>query len=177
MRCFIALALPPEARKALEKAASSLRSSLPGLSWTKSENYHITLAFLGEIGDSDVVVAATSLDAVAEFGAIPFSFSALNGFPSKSRWRVLAATVDDGGRADACRRLVLGALSPRASRPEGGEFSAHVTMARRSSREGGLAVEAVASPAGSWEIDRCALYKSELRRSGAVYTELRGVDL
>ncbi len=177
MRCFIALALPPEAREALAEAATPLRSSLPGLSWTKSENYHITLAFLGEIGDRDLDIAATSLDAVADFGAIPFSFSALNGFPSKSRWRVLVATVDDGGRADACRRLVLGALSPKTSRPTGGEFSAHVTLARRSSREGRLAVEAVATPSGSWTIDRCALYKSELRSSGAVYTELRGIDL
>ena len=49
MRCFIGLALPLEARESLAAALVPLRSTLGRLSWTASENYHLTLAFLGEL--------------------------------------------------------------------------------------------------------------------------------
>jgi hypothetical protein len=38
-------------------------------------------------------------------------------------------------------------------------------------------VGATTELAGAWTFSRCALYKSELLSSGAVYTELRGADL
>ncbi|MDA8427016.1 MAG: hypothetical protein M0Z80_12855, partial [Treponema sp.] len=36
----------------------------------------------------------------------------------------------------------------------------------------GIASELASALAGQWTIDRCSLYKSELGRGGAVYTEL-----
>jgi len=89
--------------------------------------------------------------------------------------------------------------------PDGRSFSPHVTIARAGRGDGDGATPGRASGpdrsrahggtpgprdiedllgaaerralSGSWTLDRCALFKSELRSSGAVYTELKSVIL
>ncbi|MGA2548429.1 MAG: RNA 2',3'-cyclic phosphodiesterase [Rectinemataceae bacterium] len=206
MRCFIALPLPPDAREELVRWASAYRQNLgkgfaapdresrPRLSWTKSEGYHLTLAFLGEIEGRAVEIAAASLDAAAGGGEIPFSFAGLGVFPRRGAWRVLFARIADEGKSAAFHARVnrslaelaakagLPPLNPewRAGPPASGRgFEPHVTLARAGERGGSGIPQTKAPPliTGEWTIRRCSLYKSELRRGGAVYTELRGVDL
>jgi RNA 2',3'-cyclic 3'-phosphodiesterase len=189
VRCFIALPLPPEAREALASVATRcreysptifeepVRGHRPRLSWTKIEGYHLTLAFLGEIESGAVDLAGKALDAVAGTGDIPFAFGGLGSFPPKGAPRVLFARIADGGRSATLHARIVEVLGRGA---EGRGFEPHVTLARAGF--GGLPVipaRLAASwlPVGGWTIKRCSLYKSELRRGGAVYTELRGVDL
>ena len=47
MRLFIGIALPATVRQALSGAAKTMESRMPGR-YVPMENYHITLAFLGE---------------------------------------------------------------------------------------------------------------------------------
>jgi 2'-5' RNA ligase len=204
MRCFIALILPESARRSLARAAAAYREGLstsfvtlgegrtrPRISWARDEGYHLTLAFLGEIEGTAIEVAAASLDAAAGFGDISCGFAGLGGFPQGGSWRVLFAMLEDGGRSVVLHRLVNEALAEGAQRaglpplnaewPRGRPFVPHVTLARAKAGRG-LPACLAAGPwgtelAGAWTIGRCALYKSELQRSGAVYTELRGVDL
>jgi RNA 2',3'-cyclic 3'-phosphodiesterase len=183
VRCFIALSLPPEAREALARSAASCRAELeagrphqgPQLSWVRPEGYHLSLAFLGEIEGEALRAAAAALDAAAGSGEIPFSFAGLGSFPPKGAWRVLYARIADEGRSALAFRLVAGALGGQW------EFAPHVTLARLRPRGGGgreaLPLPAAPCPAGAWTISRCSLYKSELKSSGSVYTELRGVEL
>jgi 2'-5' RNA ligase len=159
------------------------------LNWARPEGYHVTMAFLGEIGGREIEVAASSLDALANFGDVPFSFSGLGGFPSKARWRVLIAGIDDGGRLRELHRrlgeaLAIGAtragIPPLVAGPRRGQvFSAHATIARLVSGVGKLPAPPLEEVRieGTWTFKRCVLYGSELRSSGAVYTELREVGL
>jgi 2'-5' RNA ligase len=213
VRCFIALPLPEDAREELAKWAAVLRRELEKgvvtqghrlpvrLSWARSEGYHLTLAFLGEIEGPAIDVAAASLDAVSGSGDIPFVFDGLGGFPGRGAWRVLFARIADQGRsvglharvnlalAELAAAAGIPALNPEwagaaqspgdASRRAGRGFEAHVTLARAGSR-GIAGIPAVGTPSpgpGGWTIKRCSLFKSELKGTGAVYTELRGVDL
>jgi len=225
VRCFVALSLPDPARAALSGLAGALAREWPGLSWTNSEGYHLTLAFLGEIDERGLACAGAALARLDE-AAFPFRFSALGGFPPRGPWRVLYLGIDDapaGAQPSPARRIYASfneALAAEASErglgrlnaewgPAGGgrDFVPHITLARlperrrggRGAREGGIrgrgAREAgrrgeptargptgrdfaemrayIASAlAGQWTIDRCSLYKSELGRCGAVYTEL-----
>jgi 2'-5' RNA ligase len=206
MRCFIALPLPSDAREELARWVTACRHSLgkgcaaparesrPRLSWTKSEGYHLTLAFLGDIEGRAVEIAIASLDAASGAGEIPFSFAGLGVFPGRGSWRVLFARIADEGKSAAVHARVnrsLAELAAKAGLPplnpewRGGHpspgrgFEPHVTLARAGAR-GGSGIpqpEAPSLVAGKWTIGRCSLYKSELRRRGAVYTELRGIDL
>ncbi|MDA8425862.1 MAG: hypothetical protein M0Z80_06955, partial [Treponema sp.] len=76
MRCFVALPLPDPARAALSSLAGTLAPRWPGLSWTKSEGYHLTLAFLGELDERGAACAAAALGRLDE-RAFSFRFSAL----------------------------------------------------------------------------------------------------
>ena len=191
MRCFLALPLPEAAREELARAAAAFRRSVRSgiFSTPRPEGYHVTLAFLGEIEDRSVEVAASSLDAAANFGDVPFSFTGLSGFPSKARWRVLIAEIDDGGRLRELHRRLDEALAMGATRAgvpplvggqhRGRAFSAHATIARLASGVGKLSTPSLEEIRleGAWTFKRCVLYGSELRSSGAVYTELRDVGL
>jgi RNA 2',3'-cyclic 3'-phosphodiesterase len=192
VRCFIALPLPEGARDALAGAAAALAPRGPGLGWTKREGYHLTLAFLGEIDGPSLEAAAEALGAAAGFGDIAFGFAGLGGFPARPPWRVLYARLEDGGRSSLLYRRVNEALAAAARRagltplnpewPGGRPFAAHVTLARaRAGRPAALGPaagrELGVALGGAWTFDRCALYKSELRSSGAVYTELEAVEL
>jgi 2'-5' RNA ligase len=207
VRCFIALPLPADARARLEDTAHSCRQSLseafaalprmarPRLSWAKQKGYHLTLAFLGEIEGKAIELAVEALGSASGFGNIPFSIAGLGAFPRQEAWRVLFAKIADGGKSASLYRRVNEALEECASKaslpplnPEwsrGGDctssrdFTPHVTLARMGSR-GGAGIRAMPPTPiidGEWTIGRCSLYKSELRSSGAVYTEIRGVAL
>jgi RNA 2',3'-cyclic 3'-phosphodiesterase len=203
VRCFIALPLPPEARAALAKAAERLRATWPELKWTRPEGYHLTLAFLGEIDGKSVECAKAAIDAAAAARPIELTFEALGGFPPHGPWRVLVALAEDDGAAAIVHELVnealarhertagVGPLNPEW--PDGKSFRPHVTLARSGGGPGGnMRPGGVPGPrdleallgeaerralAGSWTLDRCVLFKSELRSSGAVYTELKSVRL
>jgi RNA 2',3'-cyclic 3'-phosphodiesterase len=97
------------------------------------------------------------------------------------------------------RTAGVGPLNPEW--PDGKGFRPHVTLARSGGGPGGKArpgpgvnmrpgvapgprdLEALLGEAGrralagSWTLDRCVLFESELRSSGAVYTELKSVLL
>ncbi len=162
------------------------RGAGPRISWTREGGYHITLAFLGEIEAGAAEAAAAALEAAAGFGGIAFRFDGFGGFPNLASWRVLFAKIEDSGRSAELfgrvdRALLAGGgragSGPQGSGRAGGKpFLPHVTLARASSGRAGPG-SAAALLEGAWTIGRCALYKSELQRSGAVYTELRGVDL
>jgi RNA 2',3'-cyclic 3'-phosphodiesterase len=225
VRCFIALPLPAGARDFLAAALAPLGRRGSGLSWTSSENYHLTLAFLGELDEAEVESAAAALDCAAGFGEIRFSFEGWGSFPPRGDWRVLYARIADGGRSEALNRQLGRALSetgqlaagrpiaePRATgaaatgaaaagpaagpvsprpanqraatrgRPGAADFKPHITLARAGPRarrgERPTLPRLSDEETGQvWTITRCSLYKSLLLRSGAVYTELRGVDL
>jgi RNA 2',3'-cyclic 3'-phosphodiesterase len=176
----------------------------PRISWVRPEGYHLTLAFLGEIEGAAIEAAASALDAASGFEAIDCRFAGLGGFPfgggagkkgsSAGFWRVLFAELDDGGGCAELHRAVNETLAERARLaglpplnpewPKGGTggraFAPHITLARA---QGGSGIPSEAARWAetahpeTWTIGRCALYKSELRRTGSVYTEIRGVDL
>ncbi len=199
MRCFIALPLPPEVRDGLARGGSALKARLPRLRWTSNEGYHLTLAFLGEIGEREITCARRSLTAAAAETALRFGFSGLGVFPEgrSSSWRVLYARCAErlAGASERVHRLVNEALAEEARRaglgplnpewPNGRPFSPHITLARAPRPEGGGGKAGLPSPAelnalaelpqGEWTIGRCVLYKSELRPSGSVYEVIDAV--
>jgi 2'-5' RNA ligase len=196
MRCFIALCIPPEARKALASWTAAYRQSLatsfealrrdtrPHLSWTRSEGYHLTLAFLGEIEAAAVETAATALDSVGGSGPIVFGLEAPAGFSLKGPWRVIFAKLKDSGGSARIYSLVNQALAPL--NPEGPAekpFTPHITLARirgsalLGAEQARAAAGGIPPFEGTWTISRCALYKSEPQRGGSMYTELKSVDL
>ncbi len=52
LRAFFALDLPSTARERAARASMELRRAVPeGVRWVPAENLHLTLKFLGDVGD------------------------------------------------------------------------------------------------------------------------------
>jgi len=55
MRLFLAIDLPEDVKKNIEKQLISFRREYPYFRWVETPNLHMTLHFFGEVGDSDKI--------------------------------------------------------------------------------------------------------------------------
>jgi 2'-5' RNA ligase len=207
MRCFIALTLPDEVKAELEIAQAAMRELMPEARWTKPEGHHITLAFLGDVNKAGFDCAVHAADSLSGFGAIPFRFSALIGFPARPPYRVLAISLTETGpeemddpadKAPPSRlfqayvklneslrsaELRHGLPPLNEEYPAGRPFHPHVTLARTSvnSIEKRLMRKfAACRPAGleaCFRIATCTVYESKTASDGAEYHPLHEVVL
>jgi 2'-5' RNA ligase len=176
-RLFIALALPESVRGVL----ASLARPLPGVAWTRPEQLHVTLRFLGE-------VPAAKIDAIevglAEVKVVPFvlPLEGCGTFPPGAPPRVLWIGVGSGHpRLFQLRQKVDDALLAAGLWLDVRTFHPHVTLARCGAESGkGVAHwenahrEFTAPP---FRVDAFDLYASELRPDGAVHTLRRRFPL
>jgi 2'-5' RNA ligase len=65
VRLFVAVTPPPEAVDELRRATAALRSTRPELRWTRPEQWHLTLVFLGEVDDRARADLAARLERAA----------------------------------------------------------------------------------------------------------------
>ncbi len=197
MRCFIAL--EPEAAwlEALEAACASLRAKLSGWRWTRKEGRHLTLAFLGEIGEegsAGVEAAREAVRAAAVFQAPEIRLDRLLALPSRRKPRVLALGADgnsDGVRVAAAIRTRVGAALADAARARGianpdaeagRPFLCHLSLARASAGPGrtgappfDAAAEFATMPVSAQAFARfqaVTLFRSVLGPGGARYEPL-----
>lgn len=128
VRLFVALTPPGEVLEALEIAAQGLRELAPDLRWTRPEQWHVTLVFLGEVGDDSVDELARQLNRTAA-GHPPLALALGGG--GRFGHRVLWTGVQ--GDRDGLRRLAdSAAAAARRSRlpVEHRPYRPHLTLAR-----------------------------------------------
>ena len=184
MRAFIAIDIPDGVRKVVHAKAVELqlRMAADAVRWVRSEGYHLTLKFLGEIEAAQVPLIEAAMASAADgIGRFSLRLGSLGAFPNPRRPRVLWVAVEGG--ADSLGRLqsrLEQALAPIGFKPEGRSFHPHLTLARikrplepgaLSTLQSALQVENLAgTPA--FEVENVKLIRSELRPTGAVYTTL-----
>lgn len=167
MRLFVALDLPD----AVKDRLTALRDTLPGARWTKREQMHLTLRF---VGDDIAPPAVDALKkALAALKASPFEIrlQGVGRFPPKGAPRVLWAGVADSpplrALADKVEYAVRAAGVPAEKRP----FSAHITAARLG--EGGTVDGWLKTHAGfvteTIPVSAFILYSSALAPAGSTY--------
>jgi RNA 2',3'-cyclic 3'-phosphodiesterase len=166
MRLFVAVVPPEPVLDHLETAAASLRDAGPGLRWTDRSEWHVTLAFLGEVS----AVAADRLTprlerAARRHGPFELAFSGAGAFPRPARASVLWCGLS--GSLDGLRGLAMsvaagarraGAPPPDADRA----FRPHLTLARaRPAGDVTPLVAALATYAGEpWTVPEIFLIES-----------------
>jgi 2'-5' RNA ligase len=171
MRLFVAVVPPPEVLTDLG-AAVAPRQAEPAahrdLRWTGPEDWHVTLAFLGDVPGPVATALGPALErAAAGHRPFPLALAGAGAFPAAPHARVLwcglggdhtALAALAASAADAVTRA--GAVPPDAGRP----FRPHLTLARTRGRTpadvGDLvtALSGYASP--SWPVDRIELIDS-----------------
>jgi len=181
-RTFVALLLPEDWMDYLAGVSRELSAGTSGFSWVKPENFHLTVRFLGDLGDSGVRrVCDTVIEAASPLPAPRARLGELGAFPNLERPRVLWVGFAEGGRElETVGKSVNDALRKAGFGPPDKPFRPHLTLARV--REGARGLdrmrEAALSPRpDAGLLDRIVVMKSDLHPSGSRYTALTEVRL
>src|SRR5215510_1145014 len=101
MRTFIAIEIPSEAKSALAALQDDLRRAGADVSWTRPENIHLTLRFLGEVDERRIgEVEKVCVASAAEFRPFTLSLNDTGVLPSAGQprglWAGLAGEIEMG---------------------------------------------------------------------------------
>jgi 2'-5' RNA ligase len=174
MRAFIALEVPEGVKDRVESAKGALEFG--GVVFVRRDAMHITLEFLGEIGERDAELAAEAMRGV-EFKPFRVSLRGLSYF-SPGFVKVIFARVEEGASELADLYLRLGgALSRNGFGPVHGDYVPHLTVARvkgAADRKGILSALGgfAGTDFGSFRARSVVLKRSVLAREGPAYTDL-----
>jgi 2'-5' RNA ligase len=134
VRLFVALAPSEAALDDLEAACAPLRAGAAELRWTGRELRHITLAFLGEVGEDRLPALLPRLERAARrHPAFGLSIAGGGAFPSPARATVLWSGLAGDRKALGELAMSVGAGARRAGAAppdEGRRYRPHVTLAR-----------------------------------------------
>ena len=151
-----------------------LRASMPGR-FIPRENWHVTLAFLGDVPEATLPDVEDALDEAAKgIGRVTLAPDRLGKFgrsADASFWLGLA----DAPCLTALVTRIREELRAREIGFDDRPFLPHITLARRARiPKGELPPLPFPVPA---QATRVAVFKSTLSREGASYEEIYGIDL
>jgi len=136
VRLFVALVPPENAVEDLDGFLAP-RQEAPeasGMRWTAPDQWHVTLAFMGDVADRHLDELVERLGRVsARRAALDLTIAGGGAFPNVARAKVLYAGLDADGRGADLRHLAVGtraAATKAGADAGGGRFRAHVTIAR-----------------------------------------------
>jgi 2'-5' RNA ligase len=178
-RTFIALPVPKAAVDRLSRLQEQLAQKGAGIKWVADENMHLTLHFLGEVDQYDLVKICRMVQKKAKnHAAFPCDIRGLGGFPNSRRPKILWAAIQDGSTEIRALHADLeeGLLELGCYRREDRGYNPHLTLGRLSQedREGdedwGALLEQYASwEGGTFTNEEVLVMTSDLRRDGPVY--------
>jgi 2'-5' RNA ligase len=180
IRTFIALELPPAVISLLAKVQNDLKSMRLRAKWVRPENIHLTLKFLGNINPGDIdKIGGAMMEAVGDFARFDLVARGVGVFPGIKRPRVI--WVGLGGEIQslfAMQRMLEDKLADLGFNKEKKPFKGHLTLGRfRQTISPDTIQQCIRKYADlsseKFTARRIILFKSDLKPTGAVYSQLR----
>ncbi len=190
MRLFVALEIPLHVREALVEWQRQAMEVLNPHAWRviPERNWHLTLAFYGEVSDQTCDVLGDALhEYILPCVAPVLHFSDVGVFPRPARPRTFWIGVDDAAQpgrlkqlARCCRQAGHATLRKRSAREE--PFRGHITLARAGREKPApftpeLWRQMPDLPPMIWRPTRLCLFRSWLRPEGARYACVQEFDI
>lgn len=170
-RLFVALPLPEDIADDL----AALQEGIPDAFWVPVENFHVTLAFIGDVDgglERDIDAALATVDGPV----LDLEIAGVDHFVEGRSPKVLYAAVTPTEALTRLRTRVAAALRGEGVQLDRRKFRPHVTLARfgRRAEMGHHIAQFVAGNNlrrfGPFEVDCFRLYSALTRSDGAVYT-------
>jgi 2'-5' RNA ligase len=187
-RLFVAVSVPEAVKDEIEMVRKEMRA-LPGefVRWTKRDQFHLTLKFLGSVAQSRVPELTDVLhEACRPFNAMRLRAEGIGFFPNLRCPRVAWVGVRDGQNVlPQLQARIESSLDPFSETRSGTVklrrsdelFVGHVTLSRIRGAKKEIAEvwERVAQRMngrffGEWTADKVELIRSELSSNGSRYT-------
>ncbi|MHB8596842.1 MAG: RNA 2',3'-cyclic phosphodiesterase [Ktedonobacteraceae bacterium] len=187
-RTFIALELNEALQHYLSGMIRQMASALPGLRWVDPLSIHLTLAFLGELTDEQLVEAMqTAMVAAQSIAAFDYRLAHVGIFGSQRQPRVIWIGIEEpSGTLLRLHRVLNRELEQRGFAVDTRPFSPHFTL---SLIKVPLKLEEVQTlqrflddkrrfaTSPSYHVSHINVMKSELLRTGAKYVCLKAYPL
>lgn len=128
----MALNFSENEKSAIEKVQTLLKKESSAGNFTRRENLHLTLAFLGEVPPDRIPKLRQILTKTAERSeAFSLTYDRLGFFPGKGREQLWYLTCETVPGLTALEDRLRGSLQKAGYSPEDREFLPHVTLGRR----------------------------------------------
>jgi 2'-5' RNA ligase len=187
MRCFIAIDIDEKIRKALANLQKELQGKADikrgDTKWVNPENIHLTLKFLGEIKDDQIMdICNITGDVAGRHKRFELNIESVGHFGGRSA-RVLWVGMGQNYekllqlQQDLDQQLDLAGW-PREAR----KFSGHLTLCRIRNARAGIKLAQLVQEykdfkLGTMPADSVSVYQSQLTPNGPIYTVLGRCEL
>ncbi|CAN5571543.1 RNA 2',3'-cyclic phosphodiesterase [soil metagenome] len=184
-RTFLAVDINAAIRAKAEAMQKRLAECGAEVKWVTPASMHLTLLYLGDVGDSDLAdVCKLAKFALRKTDSFRVTFAGLGAFPTPRRPKILWAGLSEGQAEVANLFTVLEVPLSEAGlyRKEDRPYSPHLTLGRVQD-EAGSDLVAPELPkhadwtAGTIAVEEVFVMASELKRDGPEYHTLGRVPL
>jgi len=181
MRLFCAIELPDEIKGRLAYIQDQWDNNHEyKISWTKRENLHVTLKFLGEVDDQSLARLLDAMRSLNSSGPIQLQTESMQYFPRRGPIRIIAVQVGhDVARLQQIYNQLEEICESQGFKREGRQYHPHITIGR--SRDGlpahlrfGHRDKPWPEPSPLFTIAEIALMESHLGPGGPKYMKLAG---
>jgi 2'-5' RNA ligase len=185
VRVFVAVDPGKAVRARCVSLQETLARAAEGVKWVEPENLHLTLLFLGEVDERDLLPVCRAVGAAcSERERFVLGLEGVGCFPNPKKPRTVWAGVGTGAKelVELHDALEEPLLALRCYRREERLFTPHLTLGRvkgdaptdRLARE---LLRQAAWRGGESEVAEVLVMSSELRPEGAVYSVLSTAKL
>jgi 2'-5' RNA ligase len=134
LRLFVAIPMPETVRNEIIGAQQEMQrlAARDAVRWTKPEQFHLTLRFLGDVPAERVAALQEAVNAVcAGEPALRLRAQGVGFFPNVRSPRIIWAGINDGeGRLVDLQKKIEAAVQSFAEKPSSENFTGHVTIGR-----------------------------------------------
>lgn len=180
IRAFIGVDISDEIRKKAVALQQQLARTGAEVKWATPESMHITLLFLGEVDERDILPICRAVATVAgREPPFPLRVSGIGAFPTLRRPKVVWCGITDGAQE---LRNLYGLLEAEMLKlgcyhKEERGYTPHLTLGRVRSEADGFTLAPDLPKLLTWDggrttVNEVLVYSSELRREGPEYAVL-----
>lgn len=179
-RVFCAIELPGPVIEKICAHTTRLRAAAPysPASWSRPENVHLTLKFIGEIAQDRVAdLSEAAAAAVAGFSPFEIVIKDTGSFPKHGTPRVFWIGIDDySGKLTQLQAKLEDECQQFGFAKEARGFNPHLTIARGRKPQGARALAAAHKEMGfasaEVSVNELSVIRSELSSKGSNYTTI-----
>ena len=168
MRLFLAISIEGAMQDSLLKLQHHWRDIGVRGHFVPAENMHLTLAFIGEYGNPDVV-----MDAVSAVAFKPFNIH-LDG--AGTFYDALWIGIAPNDSLSACVRKLRRALAEQGIPYDRKKFSPHITLTRKADFPGSMESLLKQLPTDTMDVTEIALMRSDRGKNGMIYTKIGSLE-
>jgi 2'-5' RNA ligase len=187
MRCFIAIDIPDEIWAELTRLQKDLAGRVDirkgDVKWVEPEGIHLTLKFLGEVPDNQIVEVCKVVENVAtRHKAFDFAVKEVGSFGGRSARVLWVGAGLDCPELLQLQQNLEDEFELAGWPKEGRQFSGHLTLCRIRNVKAGEKLAAAALECAHYDLGvvqaiAICVYESQLEPRGPIYTRLGHYEL